>query len=115
MYPLTPYRNQWLESYYSGDHRMLHFLESDDFFVRDADRVTTKKLRHKHIQHLVKLDQWHPIKLAEKDIIFDQKNEAEYIITGVAYSESIHINFEEKWIVENDRWRIAYLVMGSGQ
>lgn len=94
---------------------MLNFLESDNFFVKDDNRITKKTLRNKHIERLVNIGKWHPEKLAEKDIIVDQKNDNEYVITGIAYSESIHINFEENWIVEKERWRIAYLIMCADQ
>lgn len=90
---------------------MLHFLEADGFFVKNNGEITQKSFRNKRIENLVKISKWHPEKLLERDVIFDKRNDNEYTITGTAYSSSININFEEKWIIEKDRWRISYLII----
>lgn len=102
-------RKQWLDAYYSGDHHLLNRLETDDFFIQQNHQLNNTALRYQHIERSVQQGTWQPEPLLEKDIQFNKMNATEYQVTGVAYSAAIQLRIEEKWQLEKDQWRVAYL------
>lgn len=113
MQALKENRSLWLAAYYSGDHQLLRYLESDNFFIEHNHQVDKSGMRYRHIAHLVKHEKWQPEQLSEQQVKFNKRSDTEYLITGIAFSNSITVHFNEIWILEQQRWRIASLIMMS--
>lgn len=104
-------REQWLEAYYAGDHQQLCNLETIDFLVQDNGQINPQNQRYRQIENRVKSGQWQPAKMAEKALLFNKISDTVYQVTGVAYSNTLRLRFEENWLFEKEQWRIASLMM----
>lgn len=104
-------RKQWLDAYYAGDHQQLCNLETVDFLVQENGQINPQNQRYRQIENRVKSGQWQPTKMAEKELLFNKISETVYQVTGVAYSNTFRLGFEENWLFEKEQWRIASLMM----
>lgn len=104
-------RKQWLEAYYAGDHQQLCNLETVDFLVQENGQINPQNQRYRQIENRVKSGQWQPEKMAEKELPVNKISDTVYQVTGVAYSNTLRLRFEENWLFEKEQWRIASLMM----
>lgn len=79
--------------------------------VHENSQINPQNQRYQQIENRVKSGQWQPEKMAEKELPVNKISETVYQVTGVAYSNTLRLGFEENGLFEKELWRIASFMM----